>query len=125
MLDSDRPNARLSPGTPARCPECGYRLFGLPAEGKCPECGAEYDGASIILYGWAIGSNASIADGKGWRVAASLLWGVGIAAAGLFAFVGTRSLEGFFYMTVFGLSVVVGLWQRRRVLADAPAPVQV
>lgn len=26
-----------------KCPECRYRLKGLPDKGKCPECGFDYD----------------------------------------------------------------------------------
>ena len=28
---------------PGRCPDCGYRLYGLPPPHRCPECGFPYD----------------------------------------------------------------------------------
>lgn len=28
---------------PGRCPDCGYRLYGLPPRHQCPECGFPYD----------------------------------------------------------------------------------
>ncbi|MCA9296856.1 MAG: hypothetical protein KC983_10065 [Phycisphaerales bacterium] len=53
--------------TAGRCPQCGYVLKGLPADGNCPECGTAYgiaeaarlqpwpDALSIILrLGWPV-----------------------------------------------------------------------
>lgn len=34
---------------PDTCPECGYRLTGLPAAHRCPECGFEYDEHTVIF----------------------------------------------------------------------------
>ncbi len=42
---------------PEYCPDCGYILRGLPAEGRCPECGFAYGGDGIVLYG----------SGTAWR----------------------------------------------------------
>jgi len=34
------------------CPDCGYSLQGLGAEGRCPECGWVFTAEHIVLYGW-------------------------------------------------------------------------
>ncbi|RME37271.1 MAG: hypothetical protein D6788_09835 [Planctomycetota bacterium] len=31
------------------CPQCGYSLYGLPAEHTCPECGFEYDRYAHVI----------------------------------------------------------------------------
>jgi hypothetical protein len=49
------------------CPVCGYSLKGLPDVGICPECGERYDTSEIILYGWALGSHATISNGAKGR----------------------------------------------------------
>jgi hypothetical protein len=35
----------------AICPQCGYRLDGLPNRGLCPECGFAYSPDLLVLYG--------------------------------------------------------------------------
>lgn len=62
------------------CPNCGYSLVGLPAEGKCPECGGVYDSSQVILYGWGRGQFENLANAKRSRIArASVVW-VGLLA---------------------------------------------
>ncbi len=49
--DGRHPDAFLgfAPLETVCCPQCGYQLIGLPAEGHCPECGCCYDADSIVL----------------------------------------------------------------------------
>jgi len=49
--DGRHPDAFLgfAPLETVCCPQCGYQLIGLPAEGNCPECGCRYDADSIVL----------------------------------------------------------------------------
>ena len=36
----------------ALCWDCGYRLLGLPEEGRCPECGWPYDDLEQVRKAW-------------------------------------------------------------------------
>ena len=71
---------------PARCPECGYLLAGLPASGRCPECGWAYDArTTLVLYGQPIGAAQR---GPMMKVSAAGLFGVtvglGVVVGGVF-----------------------------------------
>lgn len=46
----------------SHCVGCAYALNGLPEVGVCPECGKPYGQETIVLYGWARGSHANIAN---------------------------------------------------------------
>lgn len=56
------------------CPECAYRLDGLPDLGNCPECGTPYDQSVMILPGGACGSRATLADAGSKRFVWELLY---------------------------------------------------
>jgi hypothetical protein len=99
-----------------RCPDCGYLLTGLPEQGICPECGVAYNPEMIVLYGWATrvrGNESTARRGPGWWVSSIAGWLILLL---LFNIVGAVLLV----VWLIGSS-----YRRRRLLTDAPAPVQV
>ena len=63
----ERDGAALPAGTVnERCEACGYRLVGLPAEGRCPECAADYDQDVVRLRGGGDRADAERAAGHPW-----------------------------------------------------------
>lgn len=59
------------------CPNCGYKLDGLPDEGTCPECGHGYDQSAVFLYGWPRGGSQNLALVKRSRIPLALIGAVG------------------------------------------------
>lgn len=53
------------------CGRCGYRLAGLPAEGRCPECGNPYAADEIVIFGWPPGGK--LLRGRTWLIPLVLL----------------------------------------------------
>jgi hypothetical protein len=83
------------------CPRCGYRLHGLPAQGRCPECGLDYDPDSRVLR---------LAPGRRhWHnlAYAGLLLAL-LALAG--PTTGFRREDGAFVAIVIGCAAV-GIWR--------------
>ena len=103
---------------PRHCAGCGYRLDGLPVEGRCPECGRRHSGGEVVLFGWGHGPRATLANGRGWagwRDGLSAVAGVMlalVAAAVFLAAVTPTKLRGGGGSTVAGwlgcLAVSVG-----------------
>ena len=56
----ESPDPLASP--PARCPECGYAMAGLPPVGQCPECGWGYDDQIIVLFGRGTSVREAVAN---------------------------------------------------------------
>lgn len=70
---------------PIPCARCGYRIGGLPAEGRCPECG-EPHAASIdrFRFAWSAGAGALRDSASAGLVAsAPVAVGVALAAVGI------------------------------------------
>lgn len=109
-----------------RCPDCGYLLAGLPERGICPECGFAYDTEMIVLYGWAQGMRATNVNRRRGRFSWGLFWLVrGVFVLYLLVpVVFRRNLISAALPVVIVLLVATSLYRRRRLLADAPAPVQ-
>lgn len=107
-----------------RCPECGYRLDGLPHEGRCPECGRAYGAEEIVIYGWAASDrmNPITARSRGTALLSSR--GLAIAGAGLWCYFATASRIGVLVM-VSGLCIAIAeFFRRHNLLRDMAAPVQ-
>jgi hypothetical protein len=107
------------------CPDCGYSLTGLPVEGQCPECGFKYHSDIIVLYGWATGPHASVANARPWRAAwlafPALLYIL------LQLLIGTPRSYPLSFIIICGAWVVplaYGLWRRSRSIAEKMPPTQ-
>ena len=108
-----------------QCPQCGYRLEGLPAEGVCPECGRAYEQTTIVLHGWSSGGRMDISTARPW-VAALLgllyAWYVWDAVQQQRRF-GLSNPLAYFCPACAGVMIIWGLW--RRWSSDMPGLVQV
>ena len=82
-MSTAAPEQQIDPLRLEMCPNCGYCLTGLPAEGICPECGKHYAPGQIILYGW--GYTLSTCGGVGLilRIAIGTALAFGLVLAGL------------------------------------------
>lgn len=72
------------PAPPKKCPQCGYLLRGLPAQGRCPECGWAYDANVLVLYGQPLGRatrGPAMTASRGTWFYATLLLSVGLGGA--------------------------------------------
>lgn len=72
MSDSAEPSSvdSIDLSALSRCGQCGYSLRGLPETGRCPECGTEYLPGQMLLFGWACGNLANVANSS----AMTALW---------------------------------------------------
>ena len=87
---------------PPWCPECGYDLAGLPAEGRCPECGWGYDAEGVVLYGRLVADlDARARPTRTDRVAGAI---VGVVLAGLLVW--SAATSGSFIPLVFVLGLI-------------------
>lgn len=120
------PGSSIDPLRLDACPECGYALRGLPAEGTCFECGFDYDQGTIVLYGWPTGHRAYITL-SGAETNIVLLAIATFACAALVVLAGwdavsTIAIGG----TWLGLLIVlVRRWARAKSPESPPAPPQV
>ncbi len=120
MGDSIPPTTDLAPPliTP-HCGQCGYRLEGLPAEGRCPECGESYHPDRIVIAGW--GSEGKETGLNGPPERAGKLFFYFIAGSLLIAateFVRGRAWDGIFYLFWFAVIAAVGMYNRWRLISD-------
>jgi hypothetical protein len=105
-----------------RCPQCGYQLDGLPAEGACPECGRRYDQSVVFFYGWARGSYTDVATARPWALGLMLLAAVAIVWNWVRS-PGPRDLIDMIFPAAAAFLLCHGLW--RRWSNPLPAPIQV
>ncbi|MCY2952187.1 MAG: hypothetical protein NTU53_09455 [Planctomycetota bacterium] len=111
---------------PMRCGQCGYRLKGLAEAGRCPECGLEYSPRRVVLFGWACGRKADVANMR----ARDIWWkSIGFAAFAVWiAFTNWQHGTSHFlllWLLLWALWLVWGLYHRKRNTTDAPRPTQV
>jgi hypothetical protein len=117
MSDSGDAN-RLAVTRCVLCPECGYRLDGLPHEGNCPECGSDYSSHLLILYGTG-GHGASIGM-MGVTPLASLA-----AFFLLVAIVRNGLTAGLLLMSLALIAAIAWIvWHKWSIRVDAPAEAQ-
>lgn len=93
-----RPNVipfDLPPFYLSRCPECGYRLKGLPKAHRCPECGFAFDESTKVFEGRRGSSYLAIALYSLLTLWAgfSTVWG-GIVRGELFVLVVDGAITG-------------------------------
>ncbi len=106
-----------------RCPDCGCLFTSRPEAGRCPECGVVYDPEMIVLYGWGLGTRGNETNRYHGRTA-WMLFELGLGLLLIFTFAKGLSLAGTIIPGVFFLAGAWTLYRRRRLLANAPAPVQ-
>jgi len=110
---------------PARCGGCGYRLIGLPSIGKCPECGEPYSPDELVLFGWGVAKSAQL-----WNARRGRAFLVVLSVFGWWTFQGVMEIvthqyrAAFFILGISAIWATSGLLQRRRLLADSDAPIQ-
>jgi len=122
---------------PPMCPQCGYTLKGLPAEGHCPECGLTYGAEQIVFYAW--GQQPSTRKSPAWFIALLAFDGLFVLypwfavlsfPLGIFPRV-IQSMPWYFWPLVVGgygywIAMPLAAVRRRyRNLKTMPAPIQV
>src|SRR5665213_159935 len=116
-------NSPLEAKSDRLCPECGYRLDGLPESGRCPECGFEYSPDQIVFYGWEAG-DVTVVTARSNVLAVFLSFGI---ITSCFAIVllyagfwigGSIALLGGIAVAAIEFTI------RRRLRAATPAPMQ-
>ncbi len=119
---------------PPLCPNCGYRLEGLPNGTRCPECGEE-SSEGLILYGYALGfANPGLVNRRAsWRMIPLIIfWTFPIIQLSISSFVIGRTWINPWMIGLLALNVTLFLviriiipWhQGRRGYASPPYPVQ-
>jgi len=106
------------------CPNCGYRLEGLPERGACPECGREYGPGEVVLYGYGAGAYENVMTARPGRL--WWMWFMAVVGMLLPWFIIFRNFRwyGIALLAAVGLVPTVYLFWRRQNVTH-PAPVQV
>ncbi len=113
-----------------RCPDCGYMLCGLPAEGICPECGAAYEPEMIVLYGWEHGLAPEHRRWLRWVQAGLHYWWILYVPFAVWLWPWTQiskrpSVTQVAVMLGLAIPLVIAVWDALRDRpARTPAPVQ-
>lgn len=98
---------------PARCPECGYALAGLPTAGRCPECGWAYDAETIVLYGRHATEPGDRELSMGAAAVITALLVAGLVTAGV-ALASAGRYWPALLVGGFGALLAAGVWHRNR-----------
>jgi hypothetical protein len=120
------PGEAVDPLRLDRCPDCGYLLTGLPAEGLCPECGFAYNAEMIVLYGWAGEVRRTQANQRPGRWLTILVWVKALLIVGVvwYPFVVRRDPTIAWMASIITLIAVHTIYRRHRLLREGLAPVQ-